>query len=97
MEKDAIIHLRARDEAGLEKLKSFLTDADIHRFTNAALPGVQLVTGEISGGFELTGEKLICINQSEIIKESTRGKKRDRKSTRLNSSHSDRSRMPSSA
>lgn len=82
LKNDATIHMRARDEAGYEKLKSILTDADIHRFTNAAQPGVQLVTGEISGGFELTGEKLICINQSEIIKESTRGKKRRRQKGR---------------
>ena len=82
LQQDAIIHLRARDEAGLEKLKSFLTDADIHRFTNETLPGVQLATGEISGGFELTGKKLICLNQSEIIKESSRGKKRRRQKGR---------------
>ena len=82
LQQDAIIHLRARDEAGLEKLKSFLTDADIHRFTNETLPGVQLATGEISGGFELTEKKLICLNQSEIIKESSRGKKRRRQKGR---------------
>lgn len=82
LKQDAIIHLRAQDEAGIEKLKKILTDADIHRFTNQVLPGVQLVTGEISGGFELTNEKLICINQSEIIKESTQRKKRRRQKGR---------------
>lgn len=82
LEQDAIIHLRASDEAGLEKLKSVLVDADIHRFTNQALPGVQLVIGEISGGFELTTDKLICINQSEIVKESTQRKKRRRQKGR---------------
>lgn len=82
LEKDAIIHLRARDEAGREKLKSILTDADIHRFSNEASPGVQLVTGEISGGFEMTAEKLICMNQSEIIKEAPREKKRRRQKGR---------------
>lgn len=79
---NAIIHLRARDEVGLEKLKNLLTEADIHRFTNEVVSGVQLVIGEISGGFELPDEKLICINQSEIIKESTRGKKRRRQKGR---------------
>lgn len=78
LQNEAIIQLRARDQEGIKKLKDILTEADIHRFTDAVLPGIQLVTGEISSGFELVNEKIICLNQGEIIKESQRGKKRRR-------------------
>jgi len=82
LNKDAIIHIRARDAAGLGKLKQLFAEAEIYRFTNDVLPGIQLSIGETSSGFELPEEKLVCINQSEIIKESGRDKKRRRKKGR---------------
>ncbi|HEY5557880.1 transcription-repair coupling factor [Acetobacterium sp.] len=78
LKKNAIINLRARDEAGLEKLRQLITEADIHNFTTGASPGIQLSIGELESGFELPEDGLVCINQSEILKESLSGKRRKR-------------------
>ena len=78
LKKNAIINLRARDEAGLEKLRQLITEADIHNFTTGASPGIQLSVGELESGFELPEDGLVCINQSEILKESLSGKRRKR-------------------
>lgn len=80
--KNAIIQLRARDEAGLQKIEKLLTEAEIYRFTKDVMPGIQLVIGEINSGFEMPEERLVCVNQSEIIKESGRDKKRRKKKGR---------------
>ena len=80
--KNAIIQLRARDEAGLQKIEKLLTEAEIYRFTKDVMPGIQLVIGEINSGFEMPAERLVCVNQSEIIKESGRDKKRRKKKGR---------------
>jgi len=82
LEKNAIIQLRARDEAGSQKIEKLLTEAEIYRFTKDVMPGIQLVIGEINSGFEMPEERLVCINQSEIIKESGRDKKRRKKKGR---------------
>lgn len=82
LKKEAIIQLRAHDQAGMEKLKKMLTEAEIYRFTTEVLPGIQLAVGEINSGFELPEEKLVCINQHEILRESGRDKRRRKKKGR---------------
>lgn len=82
LKKDAVINLRGRDESGLNKLRALITEADIHSFTGDPLPGIQLSLGELSSGFELPKDKLVCINQSEIIKESIAGRRQKRKKSR---------------
>ena len=61
--------------------------------------GYVVVFGAVLGGFILEGGPIAVLNQTVeflIIGGAAIGSL-DRKSTRLNSSHSDRSRMPSSA
>ncbi|MBK5243463.1 MAG: transcription-repair coupling factor [Eubacteriaceae bacterium] len=82
LRKNVIINLRARDEVGLNKLKAMITEADIHNFTTLANPGIQLSIGELASGFELPEDGLICINQSEILKESISSRKQKRKKGR---------------
>ncbi|KNZ43297.1 transcription-repair coupling factor [Acetobacterium bakii] len=82
LKKNAIINLRARDEVGLKKLKGLIVEADIHRFTTASMPGIQLSIGELGSGFELQEDGIVCVNQSEIIKESLAGRRRRRKKGR---------------
>ncbi|MGV8905150.1 MAG: transcription-repair coupling factor [Acetobacterium sp.] len=82
LQKNAIINLRARDELGLNKLKEMITEADIHNFTQTANPGIQLSIGELASGFELPDDGLICINQSEVLKESISARRQKRKKGR---------------
>lgn len=82
LRKNVIINLRARDEVGLNKLKAMITEVDIHNFTTLVNPGIQLSIGELASGFELPEDGLICINQSEILKEPISSRKQKRKKGR---------------
>jgi len=82
LKKNVVINLRARDKLGLEKLKELIIEAEIFNFTNEVSPGIQLSMGELGSGFELPDDGIICINQSEVLKESISARKQKSKKGR---------------
>ena len=65
---DYQVYFCCRSEAALETVRKYLEDQDIHSFA-AEGPGIHLILGELSEGFEMPAEKLSYINASEIFKE----------------------------
>lgn len=73
------IMICSQDEAGQTKIKETLQQADIHRFTSGMASGIQFVLGQIPTGFELTSEKLTCLNEKDIFMQGSRRRKKRRK------------------
>ena len=86
---------------GVNKLRSFLTMSGITIGVFSVI-GVMTTVSAMRGSIE-TGLSFLGVNMFQIgkypngIQLSGENRRRDRKSTRLNSSHSQQSRMPSSA
>lgn len=68
------VFICCKTDKTLETVKNHLLEEDIFRFSEDG-PGIHLTTGEISEGFEMEDEKIICINESEIFKEHKKKKR----------------------
>ena len=62
-------------------------------FIGLGIMGKPMVRNLLKAGHEVIVYDVVESNMDQVVKDGAK----DRKSTRLNSSHSDRSRMPSSA
>ncbi|WKY47345.1 transcription-repair coupling factor [Eubacteriaceae bacterium ES3] len=86
LKKDYLLEIHVRDEAGRKRIEEILVHGDIHRFTENFEAGIQLLDGEIAGGFELTDDRLICLNERDIIRDgSARRRRRRKKGKKLDS------------
>lgn len=82
LEKNYIINIRGKSEESIKKIRDLLEGEEIHRYTSERLSGIQIELGEISQGFEIPKEQFLCINQTEILKENLRERRKHRKKGR---------------
>jgi transcription-repair coupling factor (superfamily II helicase) len=64
------------DKKGKSQIKEVLNQYGITAFSDGQTPGICLVRGDISEGFELPGARLVFLRQSEILKTEKKRRRR---------------------
>ena len=84
--EDYRIVICCNNKKTMAAMKRFLTEQELNRFGGEDEPGIYLVSGRISEGFDLPAEKLVVIGESEIFKEQrVRGRKRKHQGRKIDS------------
>ncbi len=68
-----------KNKKTMENVRNFLEEQELDRFSDGTNPGIEMICGEVSEGFELPSEGLAFVNESEIFREQPQKARRKRR------------------